>query len=113
MPINRCRDRLLLNKISKFSSLKFDQSEAQRFVSKVEGVQVEHSFMSEAVCSYLGLIGLLGEYCPTSKKKNKHLCVCGREVWLYASKAKSEVEVDLGLQLDAPIFPRTRWSAKT
>jgi len=80
---------------------------------KVEGVQVEYSFMSEAVCTYLGLIGLLGEYCPTSKKKNKQLPSGGRKVWLYASKANSEAEVDLGLQLDAPIFPRARWSAKT
>lgn len=80
---------------------------------KVEGVQVEYSFMSEAVCSYLGLIGLLGEYCPTSKKKNKQLRLCSKKFWLYAAKAKSEVEVDLGLQLDAPIFPRARWSVKT
>ena len=80
---------------------------------KVEGVQVEYSFMSEAVCSYLGLIGLLGEYCPTSKKKNKQLRLCSKKFWLYAAKAKSEVEVDLGLQLDAPIFPRGRWSVKT
>ena len=80
---------------------------------KVEGVQVEQSSMSVVVCSYLGLTGLLGEYCPTSKKKTKQLSPLGRKVWLYAAKAKSEVEVDLGLHLDAPIFPRSRWSAKT
>uniref|UniRef100_M1BDZ9 Uncharacterized protein n=1 Tax=Solanum tuberosum TaxID=4113 RepID=M1BDZ9_SOLTU len=32
----------------------------------------ETSFMSEQAIFYLGSIGLLGEYCPTSKKKNRH-----------------------------------------
>ncbi|MCD7463064.1 hypothetical protein HAX54_049881 [Datura stramonium] len=32
----------------------------------------ETSFMSEQAIFYLGSIGLLGEYCPTSKKKNRY-----------------------------------------
>lgn len=32
----------------------------------------ETSFMSEQAIFYLGSIGLLGEYCPTSRKKNRH-----------------------------------------
>lgn len=32
----------------------------------------ETSFMSEQAILYLGSIGLLGEYCPTSKKKNRY-----------------------------------------
>ncbi|XP_019246426.1 PREDICTED: uncharacterized protein LOC109226077 [Nicotiana attenuata] len=32
----------------------------------------ETSFMSEQAIFYLGSIGLLGEYCPTSRKKNHH-----------------------------------------
>lgn len=30
-----------------------------------------HSFMSEAGCFYLGSVGLLGEYCPTTRKRHK------------------------------------------
>lgn len=37
-------------------------------------VKVEASFMSEQAILYLGLVGLLGEYCPTSRKKNPHIC---------------------------------------
>lgn len=36
---------------------------------KVEGVKFEISFMSERTSLFLSLIGLLGEYCPTSRKK--------------------------------------------
>ena len=32
----------------------------------------ETSFMSEQAILYLGSIGLLGEYCPWSRKKNRH-----------------------------------------
>uniref|UniRef100_M1BE02 Eukaryotic translation initiation factor n=1 Tax=Solanum tuberosum TaxID=4113 RepID=M1BE02_SOLTU len=32
----------------------------------------ETSFMSEQAIFYLGSIGLLGEYCPWSRKKNRH-----------------------------------------
>lgn len=32
-----------------------------------------HSFMSEAGCFYLGSVGLLGEYCPTTRKRHKQL----------------------------------------
>ncbi len=31
------------------------------------------SFMSEAGCFYLGSVGLLGEYCPTTRKRHKPL----------------------------------------
>jgi len=30
-----------------------------------------NSFMSEAGCFYLGSVGLLGEYCPTTRKRHK------------------------------------------
>jgi len=33
------------------------------------------SFMSEAGCFYLGSVGLLGEYCPTTRKRHKPLLV--------------------------------------
>lgn len=39
---------------------------------KVEGVKFEASFMSERASLFLSSIGLLGEYCPTSRKKNRH-----------------------------------------
>ncbi|CAK9860123.1 unnamed protein product [Sphagnum tenellum] len=31
--------------------------------------------MSEAGCFYLGSVGLLGEYCPTTRKRHKPLLV--------------------------------------
>ena len=40
--------------------------------AKVEGVKFETSFMSEQASLFLSSIGLLGEYCPTSRKKNRH-----------------------------------------
>lgn len=40
---------------------------------KGEAVNVEVSFMSIKAISYLGSIGLLGEYCPSSRKKNRPL----------------------------------------
>ena len=79
----------------------------------MEGAQVADSFMSEAVCSYLGLVGLLGEYCPTSKKRNKQLCPCAIGDWLYASKADSKFELVSGSQVDAPFFQLTWRGAKT
>lgn len=39
---------------------------------KVEGVKFETSFMSERTSLFLSSIGLLGEYCPTSRKKYRH-----------------------------------------
>ncbi|BBG99591.1 hypothetical protein Prudu_009328, partial [Prunus dulcis] len=38
-----------------------------------EVVSGEVSFMSEQAIFYLGSIGLLGEYCPSSRKKNRPL----------------------------------------
>lgn len=38
-------------------------------VEKVEGVKIEASFMSEQALLYLGSIGLLGEYSPTSRER--------------------------------------------
>lgn len=43
---------------------------------KVEGVKCRASFMSERDSFYLGSIGLLGEYCPTSRKK--YICSLDR-----------------------------------
>ncbi|KAF5479959.1 hypothetical protein F2P56_000740, partial [Juglans regia] len=40
--------------------------------SQGEGVN-EVSFMSEQAAFYLGSIGLLGEYCPSSRKKNRFI----------------------------------------
>lgn len=37
--------------------------------AKVEGVTFEYSFMSERASLFLLSVGLLGEYCPTSRKK--------------------------------------------
>lgn len=34
-----------------------------------------YSFMSETGCFYLGSVGLLGEYCPTTRKRHKQF-VC-------------------------------------
>ncbi|KAI5684338.1 hypothetical protein M9H77_05566 [Catharanthus roseus] len=43
----------------------------------IEVVELKTSFMSEEAILFLGLIGLLGEYCPTSRKKNvSSLTVC-------------------------------------
>ncbi|XXG65555.1 hypothetical protein AAC387_Pa05g3225 [Persea americana] len=44
-------------------------SASPRNTAKVEGVKFEATFMSERASLYLGSIGLLGEYCPTSRKK--------------------------------------------
>lgn len=41
-------------------------------LAKVEGIKFEASFMSEQATFFLSSIGLLGEYCPTSRKKNGH-----------------------------------------
>jgi hypothetical protein len=41
----------------------------------VEGIKFEASFMSEQATFFLSSIGLLGEYCPTSRKKNGHTTV--------------------------------------
>jgi hypothetical protein len=38
----------------------------------VEGAKFEASFMSERASLFLSSIGLLGEYCPTSRKKIRH-----------------------------------------
>ena len=38
-----------------------------------EGVNVGSSFMSEQAIFFLETIGLLGEYCPSSRKKNRSL----------------------------------------
>ena len=38
----------------------------------MEGVKFEISFMSERTSLFLSSIGLLGEYCPTSRKKYRH-----------------------------------------
>lgn len=38
----------------------------------MEGVKFEASFMSERASLFLSSIGLLGEYCPTSRKKSRH-----------------------------------------
>ncbi|WMV16900.1 hypothetical protein MTR67_010285 [Solanum verrucosum] len=35
--------------------------------------QVEASFMSKQATLYLGSVGLLGEYCPTSRKRCHHI----------------------------------------
>lgn len=35
-------------------------------------VKSEASFMSERASLFLSSIGLLGEYCPTSRKKSRH-----------------------------------------
>ncbi|CDP02730.1 unnamed protein product [Coffea canephora] len=40
-------------------------------ISKFEVCQSKISFMSEEAVYYLGSIGLLGEYCPTSRKKSR------------------------------------------
>lgn len=41
--------------------------------SQGESVNIEVSFMSEQATFYLGAIGLLGEYCPSSRKKNRSI----------------------------------------
>ena len=56
---------LLFRKICRFFALLAK-------LSKVEGVKFEASFMSVWASLYLGSIGLLGEYCPTSRKKYRH-----------------------------------------
>ena len=38
----------------------------------MECVKFEASFMSERASLFLSSIGLLGEYCPTSRKKSRH-----------------------------------------
>lgn len=40
--------------------------------AKVEGVKLETSFMSERASQLLSSVGLLGEYCPSSRKKEAH-----------------------------------------
>lgn len=37
----------------------------------MEGIKFEASFMSERASLFLSSIGLLGEYCPTSRKKSR------------------------------------------
>lgn len=39
--------------------------------AKVEGVKLETSFMSEQASQFLSSIGLLGEYCPLPREKEK------------------------------------------
>ncbi len=41
-----------------------------------EGKVAATSFMSEAGGFYLGSVGLLGEYCPTTRKRQKPLLDC-------------------------------------
>lgn len=48
------------------------QSICNAWPVKVEGPQFEASFMSEPASLFLSSLGLLGEYCPTSRKKNIH-----------------------------------------
>lgn len=49
-----------------------------------------HSFMSEAGCFYLGSVGLLGEYCPTTRKRHKELLRgSGRPSVLHAAQLTS------------------------
>lgn len=38
----------------------------------MEGVKFETYFMSERASLFLTSIGLLGEYCPSSRKKNRY-----------------------------------------
>ncbi|KAG5623681.1 hypothetical protein H5410_008899 [Solanum commersonii] len=40
---------------------------------QVVNSQVEASFMSKQATLYLGSVGLLGEYCPTSRKRCHHI----------------------------------------
>ncbi|KAK4433657.1 hypothetical protein Salat_0528400 [Sesamum alatum] len=40
--------------------------------AKVEGVKLETSFMSEQASLFLSSIGLLGEYCPLPREKEKN-----------------------------------------
>lgn len=49
-----------------------------------------HSFMSEAGCFYLGSVGLLGEYCPTTRKRHKLVVRgSGRPSLLHAAQLAS------------------------
>ncbi|GLJ52816.1 hypothetical protein SUGI_1125230 [Cryptomeria japonica] len=80
---------------------------------KVEGAQVEDSYMSVAGSSCLGLVALLGGYHPTSKERNKQLGSPGGADWLYAFETKSNFEVFWGLHLDPSIFQCTGHCAKT
>ncbi|KAM3394647.1 hypothetical protein P3S68_003650 [Capsicum galapagoense] len=48
----------------------------------------EASFMSEQAIFYLGSIGLLGEYCPWSRKKNRHFS--GRVDCMHLTSLKEE-----------------------
>ncbi|KAL2467532.1 Uncharacterized protein Fot_51190 [Forsythia ovata] len=41
-------------------------------LAKVECIKLEASFMSEQAPQFLSVIGLLGEYCPPSKDKDRH-----------------------------------------
>jgi hypothetical protein len=45
-------------------------------VEEEEGKVAATSFMSEAGGFYLGSVGLLGEYCPTTRKRQKPLLDC-------------------------------------
>lgn len=42
----------------------------------MEGVKFETPFMSERASLFLSSIGLLGEYCPTSRKKSAETIGC-------------------------------------
>lgn len=52
--------------------MKLVQAICDAWPVKVEGPQFETSFMSEPASLFLSSLGLLGEYCPTSRKKNIH-----------------------------------------
>ena len=43
---------------------------------KVEGLEVEASFMSEQASVYLGSVGFLGEYSRSTRKRHKFVLPC-------------------------------------
>jgi hypothetical protein len=55
---------------------KEEEGEAEAEAEEEEGKVAATSFMSEAGGFYLGSVGLLGEYCPTTRKRQKPLLDC-------------------------------------
>jgi hypothetical protein len=53
-----------------------EEGEAEAESEEEEGKVAATSFMSEAGGFYLGSVGLLGEYCPTTRKRQKPLLGC-------------------------------------
>lgn len=72
---------------------------------KVEGVKFEASFMSEQATLFLSSIGLLGGYCPKSRKKNRHSAA--KVVCMHLGLVESYRVHCLGCQFICP-FPFTR-----